>query len=486
MFQTEQISKNKTMRSPIIDEKQINVSAIFEAQRKNHTNVKNCTIEQRKDKLRKLKAAIEAHETEIFAALQKDLRKSVFESSLSETFLVLGEIDFAIKNLSKWASPHKASTNLLNISTKTKIVYEPKGVGLIIAPWNYPFMLILAPLVSAIAAGNCCMLKSSKLAPEISRVTAKLVNETFPENEIFFVEGHLVDSNEILKLPFNHIFFTGSTEVGKLVMEAAAKHLASVTLELGGKTPVIIDEAADLKYSVPKITWGKLLNSGQSCIAPDYAFVHESKKAEFIKMMTEQIAKSFFVDGKINKADYGKIISTGQFNRLRGLVDNAVNGGAKVETGGVFEDADNTIHPTLLSNVSLDSDIMNEEIFGPVLPIISYKNIKEVLDYVNSKSKPLALYVFSDNSKNVDHIVKNTSSGGTCINDVMIQITNPNIPFGGVNASGIGGSHGFFGFKSFSHERAVVYQSKMMEMNKMIYAPYGGKEFVLKMLRKLI
>lgn len=476
------------MEAILTEKKQINVAKIFEAQKANLQNVKNSSTEDRKAKLRKLKSAIESRETEIFEALKKDLRKSVFESSLSEVYFIYSEIDFAIKNLSKWNSPHKVPSNLTNISSKCKIKYEPKGNCLIIAPWNYPFQLILAPLVSAIAAGNCCILKSSKLVPEISKVLAKMVNETFDEKEIYFIEGHLVDSNEILKYPFSHIFFTGSTEVGKLIMEAAAKYLASVTLELGGKSPVIIDETADLKYASTKIAWGKLLNSGQTCIAPDYAFIHESKKSEFIKLLKERIEKNYFQNGKLNKDDYGKIVSVGQFNRLKGLVNNAVEGGAKVEMGGIFEDDDQTVYPTILNNVDLNSDIMKEEIFGPILPVISYKNISEVINYVNANNKPLALYVFSDSSKNSEYILNNTSSGGACVNEVLLQITNPNMPFGGVNSSGMGGSHGFYGFKSFSHERSVLYQSKMMEMSNSVYPPYGGKtkETVLKMLKKMM
>ena len=476
------------MENAILEEKQLNVSKVFEKQKANLQSVKNSTTEERKAKLRKLKSAIESRESEIFDALKKDLRKSVFESSLSEVFFIYGEIDFALKNLSKWNSPHKVPSNLVNLSSKCKIKYEPKGVCLIIAPWNYPFQLILAPLVSAIAAGNCCILKSSKLVPEISKVLAKMVNEIFDEKEIYFIEGHLVDSNELLKFPFNHIFFTGSTEVGKLVMQAASKHLASVTLELGGKSPVIIDEHADLKYAATKIAWGKLLNSGQTCIAPDYAFVHESKKVEFIKLLKAKIENNYFQNGKLNKNDYGKIVSSGQFNRLKGLVNNAVESGATVEMGGVFEEDDQTVYPTILNNVDLNSNIMKEEIFGPVLPIISYKNITEVIDYINANSKPLALYVFSDKGKNVEHILNNTTSGGACVNEVLLQITNPNFPFGGVNSSGIGGSHGFYGYKSFSHERSILYQSKMMEMSSSIYPPYGGKskDFILKMMRKMM
>src|ERR1035437_6115188 len=466
------------MENSLTEEMRVNFKRIFEAQKNNQLTVKIASIDERKAKLKKLRFAIKAKENDIFEALKKDLRKPQFESAVFEVFFTYAEIDFAIENLSCWTSPQTVPSNLLNLMTKCSITYEPKGVCLIIAPWNYPFQLLISPLVSAIAAGNCCILKPSELAPATSNVIAKLIKEIFKEDEIAVVEGDATVSTELLSLPFNHIFFTGSTQIGKVVMEAAAKHLASVTLELGGKSPAIIDEHADLKKAVDKISWGKLANAGQTCIAPDYVFVHENQQKEFIELLKANIEKKYFTNHLLNREDYGTIVSDNHFKRLKNLVDDALQNGAKLIIGGTFEESDRTVYPTVLTNVSLDSRIMQEEIFGPVLPVLTYKNLHEVMEYVNAHNKPLALYVFSNNNKTVETILKRTSSGGVCINDVMIHISNPNLSFGGINTSGMGGSHGVHGFKAFSHERSVMYQSQLIDISKIIYPPYKGKEMI--------
>ena len=474
------------MENKLTEEMQVDINWIFDLQKSNQLAVKLASIDDRKAKLKKLKAAIKASESFIFDALKKDLRKPVFESAVFEVFFIYAEIDFAIKNLSLWTSPQIVPSNLLNLMTKCSITYEPKGVCLIIAPWNYPLQLLMSPLISAIAAGNCCILKPSELAPATSNVIKKLIKEIFNESEITVVEGDATVSTELLSLPFNHIFFTGSTQIGKVVMEAASKYLASVTLELGGKSPVIIDEQVDLKKAVDKIVWGKLANAGQTCIAPDYVFVHKDQQEKFIDLLKANIEKKYFTNQQLNKEDYGTIISDNHFKRLKILVDDAVQKGAQIKIGVTFEEPDRTVYPTVLTNVSLDSRIMQEEIFGPVLPVLTYKNINEVIEYVNAHNKPLALYVFSSSKQNVESVLKQTSSGGTCINDVMIHISNPNLSFGGINTSGMGGSHGFFGFKAFSHERSVMYQSQLVDISKIIYPPYKGKELILKLLRKLM
>lgn len=470
------------------EKKQINVARIFEAQKANLQHVKNGSIHDRKNKLKKLKSAIEKREAEVTDALFKDLRKPAFESCVWEIYLMYGEIDHAIKHLNTWAKPKTIASHLLARMNSNKLIYEPRGISLIIGPWNFPFQLIIGPLISAIAAGNCCILKPASMAPATSTIIAKIIKETFSENEIAVVEGDSGVATELLSLPFDHIFFTGSPNVGKIVMAAASKHLTSVTLELGGKSPVIIDETADLKKAAAKITWGKFANSGQTCVAPDYVLIHESKKEKFIDLMKENIEKNYFQNNQLNKNDYCKIISAGNFRRVKNLFDDAVKNGAKVEIGGVFEDEDNTIHPTVLTGISKESEIMSEEIFGPVLPVITYKNLKEVYHHINSKDKPLAFYIFSENGNTIDHILSQTSSGGACINDVVIHYTNPNLPFGGVNNSGIGNAHGFYGFKAFSHERSIMYQSKFFDFNDLIYPPYSGKvkEQILKMYKKLI
>jgi aldehyde dehydrogenase (NAD+) len=464
----------------------MDIQGIFDRQKQNQLAVKLSTSTERKAKLKKLKEVIKANENAIFEGLNTDLRKHSFESAVFEVFFIYGEIDFAIKNVSVWMSPLTVPSNLTNLMTSAQIQYEPKGVCLIIAPWNYPFQLLMSPLVSAIAAGNCCVLKPSELAPATSAVIAKIIKETFTENEIAVVEGDATVSKELLNLPFNHIFFTGSTQIGKVVMEAASKHLASVTLELGGKSPAIIDLDANLKKAVTKIAWGKLANAGQTCIAPDYIFVHESQQEQFIDLLKNAINQGYFENGQINKNNYGKIVSENHFKRLKNLVDDAVNKGAKIQIGGTFEEADRTVHPTVLTNISANALIMQEEIFGPVLPVLTYKKMDDVISYINANNKPLALYIFSNKNKTVETILKQTSSGGVCVNDVLIHISNPNLSFGGVNTSGIGGSHGFHGFKVFSHERSIMRQSKFIDIGKMVYPPYKGKELILKLLRKIM
>lgn len=476
------------MENVLTEVKAVKISGIFESQKLNHQSVKNCSIEGRKSKLRKLKSAIEKRETEVTDALYKDLRKSAFESCIWEVYLMYGEIDHAIKNLNKWAKPHKISSHRLAMMNTNKLIYEPRGVSLIIGPWNFPFQLVIGPLISAIAAGNCCILKPASMAPATSSIIAKIIKETFDEKEIAVVEGDSYTATELLSLPFDHIFFTGSPNVGKIVMAAASKNLTSVTLELGGKSPVIIDGTADLDKAAAKITWGKFSNSGQTCVAPDYVFIHESKKDKFVELLKENIEKSYFVNGQLNKNDYCKIISDGNFRRVKNLFEDAVRNGAKVNVGGTFDESDNTVHPTVLTNIDKESMIMKEEIFGPVLPVLTYKNISEALHFINANDKPLAFYVFSKSNKVIDNILSQTSSGGACINDVVIHYTNPHLPFGGVNNSGIGNAHGFYGFKAFSHERSIMYQSKAFDFNNVIYPPYSGKikEATLKMYKKLI
>jgi len=462
------------------------IDLIFKAQQAYKYTLRKNNAADRIAKLRDLKTAILKHEDKVYKALQSDLRKSNFESAVTELIFIYGEIDFAIKNLSGWMSPKRIGKTLSNPFAKNRIYYEPKGVCLIIAPWNYPFQLTMSPLISAIAAGNCAIVKPSELSPATSKVVHQIINDAFEEEEIACFEGNANVSTALLKLPFDHIFFTGSTAIGKVVMEAAAKNLTSVTLELGGKSPTIIDQKVDLAKAAEKIVWGKLVNSGQTCIAPDYVFVHEQQLDEFIGLYKAAATKMYFkTDDKIDPKSYGKIISSKHFERLKGLVDEAVEKGARIDFGGTFDANSQTINPVVLSKISKDAKVMEEEIFGPILPIITYTDLDEVMAQINAKSKPLALYIFSKSHKNIKYIIKNTSAGGTCVNDVLIHISNPKLPFGGVNGSGMGSSHGFFGFKNFSHERAVMFQ-RSIDFNKMIYPPYTGKEWVLKMLKKIM
>ncbi|WP_421945677.1 aldehyde dehydrogenase family protein [Pedobacter sp.] len=459
------------------------IKSVFDLQQKYKFELRKTDSKTRIAKLKKLKQALESAEEEIYVALDKDLRKSKFETAVTELFFTYAEIDHAIKKLSGWMKPKSVGKTMSNLFAGNKIYYEPKGVCLIIAPWNYPLQLIMSPLISAIAAGNCAILKPSELSNSTASVIHKIISNTFEEREIACFEGDAETSTSLLKLPFDHIFFTGSTAIGKIVMEAAAKNLTSVTLELGGKSPAIIDDSCDLKKAAEKIAWGKLVNAGQTCIAPDYVLIDEKLEKEFVSHFTVAADKMFFNYGKINDEVFGKIISEKQFNRLDGLIKKAVIEGAILEFGGETNPESLTINPVVLTSVSAENSIMQEEIFGPVLPIIKYKNLQNAIDFVNSKDKPLALYIFSDSAKNQEKIINETSSGGTCVNDVLVHISNPNLPFGGVNSSGIGSSHGIFGFKNFSHERAVVFQSKF-GMTKMIYPPYNLG--LLKWLKKLM
>ncbi|MEO6902740.1 MAG: aldehyde dehydrogenase family protein [Bacteroidia bacterium] len=464
---------------------QNNIDTVFKAQQLNKFNLRQTSAKARIEKLKSLKKAIENFEEEIFRALQTDLRKSKFETALTELFFTYGEIEFAIKHLHEWLEPKPVDSVINNIFSTNKIYHEPKGVCLIIAPWNYPFQLLMSPLISAIAAGNCVILKPSEISITTGKLIEKIIFNTFNVNEIACFNGDTEISQKLLALPFDHIFFTGSTAVGKLVMEAASKNLCSVTLELGGKSPVIIDETSNLKVSAEKIAWGKLVNAGQTCIAPDYVLIDEKKEALFIDYYIEAVLKMFFnSDKKINKESYGKIINHKQFTRLTDLIKDAVLGGAEIAWGGESEEEDLTVWPTVLKNVIAENPVMQQEIFGPILPIITFKKLDEAINFINTKDKPLALYIFSSDNKNTEHIIKSTSSGGTCVNDVLIHISNPNLPFGGVNSSGMGNSHGIFGFKNFSHERAIVFQSKL-GLTKMIYPPYEKKNSLLKWLKKI-
>lgn len=462
------------------------INAVFKAQQAHKYTLRNSNATQRINKLNALKRCIESYEKEIYAALQQDLRKSEFESAVTELILVYGEIDFAIKNLSNWMAPQWAGKTFSALFAKNRIYHEPKGVCLIISPWNYPFQLTMAPLISAIAAGNCVILKPSELSPETSAIMTRIIDDCFEEEEVACFEGDAQVATLLLNLPFDHIFFTGSTEIGKVVMGAAAKNLTAVTLELGGKSPVIIDETANLEQAATKIAWGKLTNAGQTCIAPDYVLLPKAMETDFIAHYRSAVLRMFYDhQGQINPAVYAKIINKKHFERIGALMEEAVAKGAVCAFGGEQDAASQTINPAVLYNVDPEATVMQEEIFGPVLPLISYQTLEEAIAIVNEKSKPLALYVFSRNKKHVRFILKNTSAGGTCINDVLIHVGNPKLPFGGVNASGMGSCHGYFGFRTFSHERAVVFQSRF-SMTHLVYPPYATKSWLLRWLKKLM
>jgi aldehyde dehydrogenase (NAD+) len=425
---------------------------------------------ERKLKLKKLEQSILQHRDAICDGMQKDFNKPATEVDLTEIYPVLLEIRFAISNLSDWMIDKSVPTPLSLFGAKSKIRFEPKGATLIISPWNYPFQLLLAPLVSAIAAGCTAILKPSEYTPHTNLALKQIITECFDADEVSMVEGGVEVSTELLKLKFDHIFFTGSPQVGKIVMSAAAKNLTSVTLELGGKSPTIIDETADLNATVSRIVWAKFINAGQTCIAPDYILIHESQREAFVNKMAAQIERSYGIKSDHSK-DFASIINKKHFDRLNNLLNEAETQGAKVVFRGQSNAAKNVIAPTLIENISLNSSLMQEEIFGPLLPIITYKEKEEVIDLIQSKEKPLALYVYSKSKKNIDFFLSNTTSGGVGINMSAAHIGNSNLPFGGVNNSGIGKSRGYFGFLEFSNQRAILDQ-KIKSSVEFLSPPY--------------
>jgi len=420
---------------------------------------KSATAEQRKEKLRKLKSAVEAHGDQIVAAVKQDTRKPENEIRVTELLNVIANIERNINNLEDWMKPVEVPPSQ-NKNDKAKIVYEARGVCLILGPWNFPLGLVMGPLAAAIAAGNCCMVKLTDLCPATARVAAKIVREAFEEKEVALFEGGVDVATALLELPFNHIFFTGSTRVGKLVMAAAAKHLATVTLELGGKSPVIVDDDADVKKVGGDLAAAKQFNGGQACISPDYVFIKEHQKDALVEEFRAKVRQNLYRDdGSIKKESIAQIVNAQNFGRIKKLFDDAVAKGAKIAVGGTLEEADRTIHPTLLTDVTPDMLIMQEEIFGPVVPVLTYRNIDDVIAYISSRPKPLALYIYSNSQNNIEKLLSRTSSGGVTINGFFSHYLENQLPFGGVNQSGMGSYHGVFGFRTFSHERAVYIQA---------------------------
>ncbi|TAJ54493.1 MAG: aldehyde dehydrogenase family protein [Nevskiaceae bacterium] len=460
------------------------VRRVFEKQFETAIRLRRSSADERIAKIKKLKLAVLAHSEALQQAMYKDFKKPAVEVDLTEILPVVAEAHDAIRKLKKWMKPTSVWPTLLTGGLKGYIQYEPRGRCLIIAPWNYPVNLCFVPLVSAIAAGNTAIIKPSEMTPHTTAVLVKIIKETFAEDEIAIFEGDASTSTALLALPFDHIFFTGSPAVGKIVMAAAAKHLTSVTLELGGKSPTIIDETADLDLAAQNILWGKYTNGGQTCIAPDHIFVHESVKAAFMEKASAVLKKSYGnSDADQASSPYlTHVVNQRHTQRVAGLLEDAKSRGATVVAGGGVNVADQWVAPTLITNIPKDAKIMSEEIFGPLLPIIGYTQLQSVVDEINANPKPLALYVWSRNEANIQKVMKETSSGGACINHTVVHYLHGNLPFGGVNNSGIGNAHGIYGFKAFSHERAVIRTRFMMA--KMFFPPYSG--FMKKMVRLLM
>jgi aldehyde dehydrogenase (NAD+) len=463
------------------------IQKAFQAQKRKSVELRLQPIKERKKLLKEFAQFILANRERIGEAVHKDFKKPLLEIDLSEIYPVVSEIRHAVANLDEWASPQKVDAPITYLGTRSKITYEPKGVCLIIAPWNYPFSLCFGPLISCLAAGNTAIIKPSEMTPHTSALIATLASEFFKEDVVKVIEGGQEVSSELLSLPFDHIFFTGSPAVGKIVMKAAAENLTSVTLELGGKSPTIIDSTAVLSDAAKRIAFGKFLNNGQTCIAPDYILVHEKVKDKFIELLKKEVIKLFGENGKIdeNSTSYARIVNQRHFKRLSQLLEEAVAHGAKMELSGEVNPQSNFIHPMILSNVSQDSRVMEEEIFGPLLPVISYSSDDEVIDLINSKPKPLALYIFSRSGSFKDKILSATSAGSVCINECVIQFTHPNLPFGGVNNSGIGKSHGYYGFLEFSNQKSVLIQMSRFSSIESLYPPFKPKlKFLVNMMLK--
>jgi aldehyde dehydrogenase (NAD+) len=428
------------------------------------------------EQLNKLKESIIKNEEEIMKALKKDLNKSSFESYTTEIGFTLDEIKYTIKHLSDWARPKRAKTPLIHFLSSSYVYSEPYGIVLIISPWNYPFQLSIAPLVGAIAAGNCAIVKPSEYSPNTSKIIENIIKESFDESYITVVRGGREVSESLLNEEFDYIFFTGSVAVGKIVMKAASKYLTPVTLELGGKSPCIVDETANIELAAKRIIWGKFINAGQTCVAPDYLLVHYSVKDKLINNMKKYITE-FYGINPCNNKDYPKIINKKHYTRLLGLMKCG-----NIAFGGQCNDKTNHISPTIIENITWECPIMKEEIFGPLLPVIEFENITEVVTAVNKHPKPLALYLFTNNKEREKYVIDNTSFGGGCINDTIVHLATPYMPFGGVGNSGMGGYHGKASFETFSHKKSIMKKSNLIDI-PLRYPPFKNK---IKLIKKIM
>lgn len=442
------------------------------------------SVSERIAKLRKMETYLMQHKQELCDALYQDFKKPASEVVIAEMLGVKREINHTIRHLKSWMKPQSVSTPLMLLGTKGLVQYEAKGLCLIISPWNYPFNLSICPLVHAIAAGNAVILKPSELSPSTSAFIQKMISSLFDKSEVAVFEGAADVSTFLLEQKFDHIFFTGSPAIGKVVMAAAAKYLTSVTLELGGKSPAIVGPEVNVDEAAAKIAWGKFLNNGQTCIAPDYLYLHEKNYFSFLKAI-EATVETFYGKTVSKSKDYGRIVNRRHFDRIVSLLDDAKEKGAQVLFGGTTDADDCFIVPTVLINCTPDMRIMQEEIFGPILPVMSYRDEFQVTAAIRSGDKPLALYVFSTDSEFNQYILNNTSSGTSVVNDCLIQFGHNELPFGGVNHSGIGKSGGHYGFVEFSNQKSVVIQRTNLLKN--FYPPYGVKvrwmiDFVLKWL----
>lgn len=452
------------------------IKDIIAKQRTFFASHQTLNVSYRLKALKRLRDAIKMYEEDLTDALYKDLHKSYEEAFLTEISIVLGEIDNFLKNLPRWAAPSKKSTPLTLFPSRSAVITEPLGVALIIAPWNYPMQLLLNPLVGAIAAGCTAILKPSPYTPNVAKVLERIVSSAFEEDYVATVQGNRDVNTALFKERYDIIFFTGSPELGRVVMRAAADNLTPVVLELGGKSPVVVDKSADVALAAKRIAWGKTLNGGQTCIAPDYLLIHEDVKERFVEEYREALIRLHGEEPKLSK-HYVRMVSDRAFERVAGYMTDGI-----VRIGGRVDDAERYIEPTLLDEVSPDSPIMREEIFGPILPMITIRSMAEAEAFILEREKPLALYIFAKESE-AESLVRNTSSGGCCINDVIMHIANENMPFGGVGNSGMGRYHGRDSLYAFSHRRAVLRTPTWIDL-PFRYMPYRWFGIAKRLLSK--
>lgn len=431
--------------------------------------------EFRINKLLRLKSLLQEHEEEIFAALQEDFSKPPLETYGTELLIIYKEIDHLAKNLKSWSKPKKVSGSLLNFPSKSYIYPQPYGVSLVIGAWNYPVQLSLNPVLGSMAAGNCTIIKPSELAPNTSALLEEIINTHFDSGYLHVVQGDADTTQALLDEPLDYIFFTGSTRVGKIIMKAAAEQLTPVTLELGGKSPAIVDYAADLELAAKRICWGKFINAGQTCVSPDYVYVHESQRDKFCSLVKQNITE-FYGSNPAESPDFARIINRDHFQRLKQMIDPD-----KVATGGSTDAEDLYIAPTVMTRIRWEDPVMQEEIFGPILPVLTYQDLDQAISKIKAQPKPLSLYLFSPDKSTQKQIIDNVPFGGGCINDTLVHLSNPDLPFGGIGQSGFGNYHGKSSFDLFTHQKSVMERGSWLDI-PFRYPPYEGN---LKWLKKL-
>lgn len=451
------------------------METIVEKQRQFFEQGQSREVGFRKKQLRKLKKLLQRNEKYFFQALDDDFGKPAYETFETELLIIYQEIDYLLSHISEWAAPQKVRQSILTFPSKNYICAQPYGISLVIGAWNYPLQLTLNPALGSMAAGNCTILKPSEIASHTAGLLASIINESFDAGYLHVVQGDAEVTQSLLDQPLDYIFFTGSANVGKIIMKKAAEQLTPLTLELGGKSPAIVDQSADLALAAKRICWGKFINAGQTCVSPDYVYVHESIEAEFCEQLRDTIV-SFYGDNPRESADFARIINRRHFNRLQNLIDPQ-----KTYCGGETRAEDRYIAPTILTNITWDAEIMQEEIFGPLLPVLTFSDIKEVVSAINNRPAPLALYLFTSDKSHKKTAIRDIEFGGGCINDTVAHLGNLKLPFGGAGQSGFGRYHGKASFETFSRQKSIMKTSRWLD-NPMRYPPYDGK---FKWLHKL-